>query len=415
MTVLRIADQPLGNYLRPGRNDHLVLQQLLSEHQLEATGLLIDATLIDRHDDLAEEAGGHGIETILDPRSVDLSTPAGFQLSGVADLPWAPSAPHRAGDLSGASGLLFAESLAEFVVKEGLSGLLAPTHIVSSEQDAWLSVDRELTLHLRRALDSRGRATTPIYYPLTVRSAVFNDAVQREALVRHLEGLPIDAVWLRIHPFGTTSSGPLALRRYLAGCQDLHRLGVPLVAEHTGTVGVPLLAFGAVGGIESGLTLGERFTLDRYLRTSDGTGFAHPPRVYIDALGAFLSRDQAQTFFDKRGMRAAHGCQDQRCCPRGVSDMISEPRRHFVVQRSAEIAKLSRTPRELRPTIYMDEFLRPASDAAVRAAKAEPALEKARKRLDAWRGTLGAILTDTPPESFSPAPAGRRAAATRPS
>lgn len=412
MTVLHIADQPLGNYLRPGRNDHLVLQQLLSENQLAVTGLLVDPTLIDRHDDLAQEAGQQGIETILDPRSVDLSTPAGFQLSGVADLPWAPAIPHRPGDLSGASGLLLAEALAEFVVKESLSGMLAPTHIVSGPRDGWLPVDRELTLHLRRALDTRGRATTPIYYPLTLRSSVFNDARLREALMRYLADLPIDAVWLRIHPFGTTTSGPLALRRYIAGCQDLHRLGIPLVAEHTGTVGIPLLAFGAVGGIESGVTLGERVTFDRYLRATDGNGFSHPPRVYIDGLGAFLSREQAQAFFEKRGMRSAHGCQDQRCCPRGFNDMISEPRRHFVVQRSAEIGRLSRTPQELRPTIYMEEFLRPASDSAARAAKAEPALETTRKRLDAWRGTLGAILTSAPPESFSPAPTGRRSAAT---
>jgi hypothetical protein len=281
---------------------------------------------------------------------------------------------------------------------------------MSVSSDAWLAIDRELVLHLRRALDTRGRASTPIYYPLTLRSQVFCDDDERASLMRHLADLPVDAVWLRIHPFGTTSSGPLALRRYMTACRHLHALGIPLVAAHTGTVGIPLLAFGAAGGVESGLTLGERFTLDRYLRRSDGKGFAPAPRVYLDAVGAYLSREQAKAFFEKRGMRAAHGCKDSRCCPRGLNDMINDPRRHFVVQRSAEITKLSKTPRELRAGIYMEEFLRPASDAAVRAAKAEPALESARKRLDGWRGTLGAILADSPPVSFSPPAAGRRVA-----
>lgn len=88
--------------------------------------------------------------------------------------------------------------------------------------------------------------------------------------------------------------------------------------------------------------------------------------------------------------------------------MIADPRRHFVAQRTSEVNKLSRTPAELRPTIYMDEFLRPASDAVIRAARAEPSLESVRKRLDSWRGTLGAMLAAEPPNSFAPAPVGRR-------
>ena len=70
--------------------------------------------------------------------------------------------------------------------------------------------------------------------------------------------------------------------------------------------------------------------------------------------------------------------------------------------------RLSRTPAELRPTIYLNEFLRPASDAAIRAAVAEPALEPVRKRLDSWRATLGALLTGDPPQTYSSAPSGHR-------
>ncbi len=406
--TLRVVHPPLGNYLRPGRNDHTVIQQLLSEGQLSATGLVIDPTLIARQEDLAHEAGRQGIETVLDPRSVDLSTPAGFLLSGVSDLPWVPRTPQVPQELSGASGLLLVEALAGFAVDKGLSAVLAPTHIIANSDDPWLLVDAELVGHLRHALDARGRTDSPIYYPLVIRSQTLNDEDQRKQLIAHLELLPIDAVWLRVHPFGTTTSGPLALRRYIHACQNLHQLAVPLVAEHTGTVGLPLLAFGAVGGIESGVTLGERFSLDRYTRMGDGAGYLPPPRVYIADLGAMLTRDQARSLYSKRGMRAAHGCQDQRCCPHGWEDSITNPRRHFVVQRGSEVARLTRTPTELRPSIYLDDFLRPASDAAIRAAAAETALEPARKRLDSWRATLGALLTSEPPKTYSTAPTGHR-------
>lgn len=406
--TLRVADPPLGNYFRPARNDHTVLLQLLSENRLTATGLVIDPALIARQDELVHEAGRQGIETVLDPRSVDLSTAVGLEFAGVSKLPWAPGVPHQPADLSGAAGLLFSESLAEFMVKESIGAVQAPTHIISGGTDPWLEIDAELVYHLRRALDTRGRGASPIYYPMILRSGVLQDDQARARLIRHLRALPIDAVWLRVHPFGTTSSGPLALRRYIHACQDLHELSVPLVAEHTGTVGVPLLAFGAVGGIESGITLGERFSLDRYSRQREGAGFAPPPRVYISELGAFLTRDRARSLYSKRGMRAAHGCQDQRCCPRGWEDSVANPKRHFLVQRSSEIARLSATPADLRPTIYLNEFLRPAGDAAIRAAQAEPALEIVRKRLDSWRATLSAAHASGPPPSHSRVPAGRR-------
>jgi hypothetical protein len=406
--TLRAVDAPLASYIRPGRNDHLVLLQLAAEDRLGLSGLVVDPTLIARHDDLIKEAQAVGTETVLDPRAADLASDNGLALSGVADLPWAPQSAHRLEDLEGPGGLLFAEGLAEFAVKENLTAVLAPTHVLSDADDDWLAVDATMVGHLRRALDSRTRSHTPIYYPLIVRSSVVANAGQRLKLMTMLRSLPIDAVWLRVHPFGTNASGPIALRRYVEACQDFHRLGVPLVAERTGTVGVALLAVGAVGGIESGVTLGERFSLDRYTRPSRGGGFLPPPRVYLAALGAFLTRDQAQSFFEHRGMRSAFGCQDPACCRRGIEDMVQNPRRHFVVRRAAEIGRLSRTPKELRPTIYMDEFLRPASDAVVRARRAEPSLESAQRRLDSWRGTLGALLASNQVSTYSLVPDGRR-------
>jgi hypothetical protein len=403
-----VAERSLASYLRPGRNDHTVLQQLLSENQLSATGLVIDPALISRQADVAHEAGRQGIETVLDSRSLDLSTEAGFDLSGARELPWAPPSPHGPDDLAGPAGLLLAESLASFATEHAISAVLAPTHIVSSSHDSWLDCDAALAAHLRRALDSRGRTDSPIYYPLVIRSKLLYDDEERKRLIEHLVQLPIDAVWLRVHPFGTTTSGPLALRRYIQACQDMHQVGMPIVAEHTGTVGLPLLAFGAVGGIVSGVTLGERFSLDRYTRTSDGAGFSPPPRVYISDLGALVTRDQARSFFAKRGMRAAHGCQDRRCCPHGWEDSVANPRRHFIVQRGTEVGRLSRTPPELRPSVYLNEFLRPASEAAVRAALAEAAFKPVSHRLDSWRATLEALLSAGPPQTYSAAPSGTR-------
>lgn len=77
---------------------------------------------------------------------------------------------------------------------------------------------------------------------------------------------------------------------------------------------------------------------------------------------------------------------------------------HFL----ADSARLSVVPESLRSTRYLEEVLRPATDRIIRAAKVEPVLEGTRKRIEAWRFTLGAMLEDAPSRTFSAAPIGQR-------
>lgn len=391
---LRPVPDPLGSYLRPSSRDHKVLLQMLVEGKHVGSGIIADPCLAERQRDLLGEARRQGVETVLDPRMVDLSTVGGFTRGGVKDLPWAGTALHTPADLTGPAGALAVRQLVSVVEDGGHSAVLAPAHYLRGPEDGWLGVDAELTRTLRHELDDRGLAHVLIYYPLVTRATVLRDSDQRDRLVAALSGLPLDALWLRVHPFGTTTSGPLALRRYLEVCRALHVLGVPLVAEHSGTVGVALLAFGAVGGIESGITIAEGVNLDGFLRppTPAAKPFARAPRVYLHEIGAFLDPKKAETFFAARGMKTVHGCRHSDCCPRGWRDMQLEPRRHFARQRAREVDALSAVPQTLRAGHYLENYLRPASDRALRAAEVEPTLTPARKRLESWRGTLGADL-----------------------
>jgi hypothetical protein len=130
--------------------------------------------------------------------------------------------------------------------------------------------------------------------------------------------------------------------------------------------------------------------------------------VYLHQLGAFVEPAAARDFFGKRGMKALHGCQDVSCCPRGWVDMIGNPRLHFLRQRAREVAELTAMPASLRPGYYMENFLRPASDRAMRSAEHEPSLARVRKRLDSWRGTLGTDLEEHSGFTVSLPAAGRR-------
>lgn len=407
--LLRPVDDPLGSYLRVGRQDHTFLSQMLVDGKPVGGGLIADPAQLDHHKDLWTEAKLHGIETVLDPRTLELSTPGGFLRGGARDLPWAPDRLHTPDALYGNAGADLCDQLVDMVGVAGHTAVLAPTHFLSSARDPWLDVDSELTHVLREALNNSGFAHVPIYYPLIAKSENFYDSEWRPAVGGYLATLPIDAIWLRIHPFGTATSGPIALKRYLAACRDLHSLGKPLVGEHTGAVGVGLMAFGALGGVESGVTVNDHTNLSNWLRvpTRSGGG-GNEARIYLHQLQAFLDRSKAEALLNRPGMKAAHACLDTSCCPRGWKDTQLKYREHFVVQRAREVSALSRTPESLRPGSYLENFLRPASDKAVRAAEVEPALLSTRKRLDSWRGTFGSDLTTHPVHSFSLPAAGKR-------
>ena len=406
---LRSVNDPLGSYLRVTNHDHTFLAQMLVEARSIGTGLVADPALSDLHRDLWNEAHARGVETVLDPRTLDLSTEGGFLRSGAQALPWAPEKPHRPADLRGVAGRLLCERIADMVEAVGHTAVMAPTHLLSDTSPDWLTVDAYLTRELRAVLNARGLGNVTIYYPLIIKGEQFYDQDWRDAIKTHLKFLPIDAIWLRVHPFGTPRSGPLVLQRYLAACRDLHSLNLPLVGEHTGSIGVALMAFGAIGGIESGITFVDHTNLTGWIKPAKKSGGGgNEARVYLQGLGSFLDRSKARELFERPGMKAAHGCRDTACCRRGWRDTLVRYREHFVTQRAREANSMSQMPENLRPGQYLENFLRPATDAAARAAAVEPSLDRIRKQLDSWRGTLGADLTTHSGFSFSPPAAGKR-------
>jgi hypothetical protein len=282
------------------------------------------------------------------------------------------------------------------VTKGLFSAVMAPTHFISGPSDAWFARDLELSSYLRQELESAGGSRILIYYRLATLTSALRDPAKFGALLTGMRSLDIDAVWLRLHPFGTSSSGPLALRGYMAAARQLHALDVPVVGEHTGTIGVAMAAYGATGGVESGVTTGERVDLLALTRASarDNNPFAPSPRVYLSRLGAFMSRERAAKFLANRSMRSAFGCSDPACCPRGLVDLLADPKRHFLSQRSKEIERLADAPSSQRAQLYLNDFLRPASDLAVRASQFDNSLLSVRQRLESWRVTLSSMQTD---------------------
>jgi hypothetical protein len=411
---LRLVRDELASYVRPLPRDFGHLARLLATGTAIGKGIIVDPRDLARSEDLRKTVRARRLELILDPLSVELSFANGHSRRGAAELPWADARPDVPERMTPPRLQAYAEALASVVVETGATTVLAPTHVLEGVPSRWLGTDHDLTRALRTALNQAGRKDVRIYYPLITRLSVVESGRRRDHLIARLRGLVegavVDAVWIRICGFGVQQSGPVNLRRYFALARALHDLGVPIVAERTGVLGLALLAFGAVGGIEQGITMGDRYDLRSLTSKRRGSGgFLPSPRVYIHEVGLLLPRDRAQVLLSHRTLKHRFVCQRE-CCPRGLEDMIRDPRKHFLCSRHGEVLALSQIPPADRADRYLEDWLRPASDRAVMAARIDDRLSAHRERLDQWRTTLSDLRSADRVErpSVSPIPTGFR-------
>jgi hypothetical protein len=410
--LLRPVGRPPGVYFRPGYSNHTAVVELLAGGNAATfTGVVLEASHNSRHQDLLSEVLARKAEAVLDTEMMELATPAGFAQREARHLPWAAAGPHTVGTFglpSARQGLV--ERIVSCIGSRSFTAVLAPAHLLSRGiEDPWFAVDQELTHLLREQLDRAGLGDLPIYYPLAVPTRIFTDIGQRGALRTALSTLPIDAVWLRVYPFGGRS-GPTSVRRLIEACPDLHHPTRPLVAERVGVEGLALLAFGAVGAIGSGIATGEHFDAARLQRAPQKSGKRFGPRrrLYLPELQAYLPIDKAEKFFEVRGMKSLCACKDEGCCRRGLDDMLRDPRGHFMRQRLREVASLSRIPETLRPPRYLQDVLWRASNKMLRATKVEKSLASAQRRLEGLLLALSDLERQGEITSFSAVPQGRR-------
>ncbi len=397
LRLVRLAPDPLGLYIRAGRIDQKDIQTFISSGAASFTGVVFEAKRVAHQKELLSLVLERGLDAILDPQTQAMATIGGYAKT-MDDLPWSEKRPHTCVDFATAfKQRQIVDKISQFAIKHGFTQVLAPTHLIADPNDPWLAIDIELTNALRTALERNGGAHIQVNYSLALAYESFRTGPKREAVLDKIRHANVDAIWLNIAGCGSDSS-PTAITRYGDAAVDFHDLGVPIIADHAGgLMGLSLLAFGAVGGLCHGVTLGERFNTSGWRKKPEGRAFSAKTRVYIPQIDLMLARDDAEKFFEVGGGRArsAFGCRDTNCCHRGIEDMLQAPARHFLYQRTQQVAGLGQIPESLRPSQFLEEHLRPASDAALVATKLalpEELQQKATnqaKRLNDMRTTLG--------------------------
>jgi hypothetical protein len=394
---IRPVPDPLGLYLRVGRNDHREMLDLVPEGKLGCFGLVFEATALKRHRELRERALSTRLDAILDPRTQPAAM-AGGHSDEIAALPWAASRPQTPDDFAGTRKRTIVSRIAEWVLEGGFTQVLAPTHVLQSGSDEWFEVDLASTRLLRERLDEANGKSVQILYSLAIPYATLRDPAERRALIKALQDVPLDAVWLRVDGLGarSTSNG---IRNYIEAAREFEGLAVPIVADGMGGLaGLSLLAFGAVGGIAHGVTFGERVDNGNWRRPRTRSGFGNSRRVYVAELDLMLDPTDAETLLRSPRARALFACHDTDCCRLGSRDMLDTPARHFLLRRARQVAALSNLHQPLRMQRFLEDQLRPATDALVQAtrlrledASLQKILREQRKRLEVLRVDLAAF------------------------
>lgn len=407
---LRPSPARFGYYLRVGRNDHITVAGLLAEGERAYLGLIIDAPNAGRHRDLIRAAADRGLDVILDTKSQPAAFVGGYS-SSLGDLPWGQSRLATLADYSGREGLRRADEVAEFVSDHSLSAVIAPTHVLTSANDAWFDADRRVATRLRSLLPS----AVGLVYSLAIPMQLLRNAAERDALIEGLRGVEMDSLWLKVENFGADATGD-KVRAYVEAAEAFHELGVPLIADHVaGIPSLASLAFGAVGGIAHGVMMFEGFRASGWRRPPTGSPRTPAPRVYLQALDVLVSRQQATEFLEhSMRVRGQHSCRDPRCCPRGHRDMLEHPARHYCYSHARQVEALGSIPASQRIAELMERSVRPRSDALAAAAslalgneQLSDLLQKRHRAMGRLRGTLSNMAETYEPASLAQCPLSR--------
>jgi hypothetical protein len=121
------------------------------------------------------------------------------------------------------------------------------------------------------------------------------------------------------------------------------------------------------------------------------------------------SKDAERVLENLPKIRSIFGCKDKKCCHRGIQDMINDPARHFLVQRSRQIGSLNGIPEQLRPQQFLNKHLLPLTDRVLKAANYDwgneiamaRKLQKHRQRLGKTRISLGDYMEKFSSRSYS--------------
>ena len=342
-----------------GDTGHRQLADLHAGGRFSPKRAVVDASRLHHQSELVQALRASGTQIVLDTKAAELSSEGKFT-GFAAGAPWSKSGrgkpltpSHFARD---ATDDVIGQ-IARFAVEQQMNTVLSPGHYLREGTNSeWFNVDCEACITLRDALDREGGRDIGIDYELILPHVALDDVDERGHIVETLKDLPFDNLWLRASGFGSDAR-PLTTRRYINSLSALHDLGRPIVADYLGgLIGLAAVCFGAISGFAEGV--GERERAREWhkppkVRTEDEE-FRRSTRIAIPGVGRSVTITDLRQLHDAKGGRRLIACADRNCCLHGFTDMVANPKRHGLYQRSLQILNIERTPNLNRAQHFLD-------------------------------------------------------------
>jgi hypothetical protein len=408
--VLHSKPSPLGSYLRVGHTGHRKLEALIAASRLRFHSFVFDAAHVDGQKDLLSTLQRAGCEIVLDPNAAETAMLGRFD-SSVSALPWGnPDRPWEPGDYGRTRNLDTAKAIAEFATRHNVDAVLSPAHFMDTFPNPWLSIDLRLCEELRHELDRAGAKHISLDFQIITTNTLLKDLDARETLIAAIRHVAAENIWLRASGFGATATGA-AIRSFIESSRSFHAIHKPIVADYAGGFSaLAAAAFGAVGGLCHGMSQKEAFRVSDWKKPATGGG-GSTKRVYVPELDRSFTKEQLSALFAIKGTRARFGCNDTTCCTHGTEDMMENPHRHFIIQRSRQIKNISDVPEARRAEHFLLHHLDPAVRSARLAARLKigsddvaKLIVETKKRLINLRDPLGALYSCSDAATRSRAP-----------
>ena len=370
--------------IRPGINDHEVIQDLLAPGGaailLPNSRSLIDRLVVDAHvavarPELADAARAVGVGVVIDPLT-PLWQGELRANDKWAQLPFGTAAPLDIERLRNPFERRdFTARVVSFQAEHGATAIVPPYLYASSPSDPLFEITLAFIQGAARYMREAGIAL-PLVPVLCAQLQRFGaEKAWHEGLDRFAQvavDLGPETVALCLSPAGNGADSYGKVRRLFAAVAHIKRTGARVVAWRQGVYGRGLVAAG-LDGYETGIGTREQCNIAGSIASrkppKPGKRRSGGPSVgiYLEPLGRSVSPRVGETLLGHRSLRPKVMCDDERCCPDGAASTLDQRRHHAVRSRAREIAAIEAQPHTSWRLHQVAKEARAAQDLAIQA------------------------------------------------
>ncbi|MGD1056734.1 MAG: hypothetical protein ABR992_04895 [Solirubrobacteraceae bacterium] len=346
--------------IRPGINDHGVIQDLLAPGGaavfLPRSRPIIDRLVIDAHvaalrPQFADAAGSVGVPVLIDPLTPlwqgELREQDKWSL-----LPFGRSRRLKPADLNQFTIEQLTAQAVTYQAERGATAIIPPYLYASSVADPFFSISLDFMRATARFMSKAGIAlpVMPVFCAQLKglgAESTWADGIDR--FTKTALDLGPEAIAVCLSPAGASGDSYSKVLRLFAAVRRVKRSGVRVIAWRQGIYGLGLVAAG-IDGYETGIGTRERSDVSAVINSrkppkpGKKQSGGSPLGIYLEPLRRSFSSAIGETLLGHRGMRPKVMCDDERCCPNGAASTLDQRRQHAIRTRARELAALEGQP-----------------------------------------------------------------------